>query len=54
VIDTIGNRIEEVILPIPKSEVLRKSISDAISALISSRVAAREKISELTRTIVPE
>lgn len=54
VIDTIGNRIEEVILPIPKSEALRKSISEAISALIASRVAAREKISELTRGIVPE
>lgn len=54
VIDTIGNRIEEVILPIPKSEALRKSISDAISSLIFSRVAAREMISELTRAIVPE
>lgn len=54
VIDTIGNRIEEVVLPIPKSEALRKTISDAIAGLVSSRMAAREKISELTRAIVPE
>jgi restriction endonuclease S subunit len=53
VIDTIGNRIEEVILPIPKSDVLRKSISNAISDLISSRVEAREKISALTKSVVP-
>lgn len=54
VIDTIGNRIEEVVLPIPKSESLRKAISGAVSSVIASRMEARETISSLTRLIIPE
>ena len=54
VIDTIGHRINEVILPIPKSEALRKTISDSVASVIASRMEARETISTLTRLIVPE
>jgi len=54
VIDTIGNRIEEVILPIPKSPELRKSISDAIRGVVESRVWARDTISRLSIEIAPE
>lgn len=48
VIDTIGNRINEVIIPIPKSAEIRKSISNAIKDVIDSRIKARESISELS------
>ncbi|MFN5515591.1 MAG: hypothetical protein ACK5CA_12850 [Cyanobacteriota bacterium] len=44
VIDTIGNRIEEVVLPIPKSPELRKAISDDIKAMVDSRINARTLI----------
>lgn len=54
VIDTLGNRIEEVVLPIPKDAKLRKTISDGVSQVIHSRVAARDTISRLTREIARE
>ena len=54
VIDTLGNRIEEVILPIPKDAKLRKAISNAVRQVVQSRVKARDVISQLTREIAPE
>ena len=48
VIDTIGNRIDEVIIPIPRSAEIRKSISNAIKDVIHSRIKARESISDLS------
>lgn len=54
VIDTLGNRIEEVILPIPKSAKLRQAISDAVKQVILSRVKARDTISRLTQEIAPD
>lgn len=47
VIDTIGNRIDEVVLPIPKSAKTRRAISDAVRAVIGSRIDARRAISDL-------
>ncbi len=47
VIDTIGNRIDEVMLPIPKEPSVRKAISDAIRAMINSRIDARRAITNL-------
>lgn len=51
VIDTIGNRIDEVVIPIPKSAEIRKSISNAIKDVIDSRIKARVSISELSNKI---
>jgi len=48
VIDTIGNRIEEVILPIPRSPTVRQAISDAVRHVIQSRITARHQISNLS------
>jgi len=53
VIDTIGKRIEEVILPIPKSDELRKKISDSIEHLVKERVDARMEISRMSNAILP-
>lgn len=44
VIDTLGNRIDEVLIPIPRSEKLRTEISEAIRLVISTRVTARNQI----------
>lgn len=53
VIDTLGRRIEEVILPIPKSPALRSAISDAVRQVVQSRVKARIAISRLVSEIAP-
>lgn len=54
VIDTLGNRIEEVVLPIPKSPELRKAISDAVRGVVESRVWARDTITRLASAIAPD
>lgn len=54
VIDTLGNRLDEVVLPIPKSARLRRSISDAVQQVVVSRITARDAISTLTREIAPD
>lgn len=51
VIDTLGNRIEEVVLPIPKSPELRKAISDAVRGTVQTRVWARDAITKLASAI---
>jgi restriction endonuclease S subunit len=51
VIDTLGNRIEEVIVPIPRSAALRQSISAAVREVVQSRVRARDTISMLASAI---
>jgi len=53
VIDTLGNRIEEVVLPIPRASALRKTISDAVKQVIQSRMQARVTISSLAMEIAP-
>lgn len=47
VIDTIGNRIDEIVLPVPKSPIVRNAISDAVKAVIDSRINARLAITQL-------
>jgi hypothetical protein len=47
VIDTLGNRIDEIILPIPKASGTRRAISSAIRNMIESRIGARHAIASL-------
>jgi restriction endonuclease S subunit len=54
VIDTLGNRIEEVVLPIPKAPALKNAISDAVRQVIQSRMKARVTISRLAMEIAPD
>lgn len=44
VIDTIGNRLTEVILPVPKDEELRNSISQYVRKLLIERVMAKSDL----------
>ena len=51
VIDTIGQRLREVVLPIPKSRSLREDIANAIRQVIHSRVNARRSIGMLAKQL---
>ncbi len=51
VIDTIGNRIDEIYIPIPKEKKIRDAISNAVKAIIFSRIQSRDDISRLSTLI---
>lgn len=44
VIDTIGKRLNEVLLPIPKSDQMKKIISQQVEDIVQKRIEARENI----------
>jgi hypothetical protein len=52
VIDTIGKRLSEIIIPLPKSEIIRNQISDYIKNIVLSRIEARKSISILAQEIM--
>ena len=54
VIDTIGQRLKEVVLPVPHSQFLRDEITQAIRGIVYSRVKARQQISVLSKLIESE
>ena len=54
VIDTIGNRIDEVILPIPKSAETRSAISEIVKKTITTRITERLNISLFSKKIMGE
>lgn len=49
VIDTLGNRINEIQLPVPNDHLMRKAIGKAVKANITERINARHQISSLAR-----
>lgn len=51
VIDTLGNRIDEVVLPIPKSKALRTAISESVRQVTETRICARDQIVEISHTL---
>ncbi len=51
VIDTLGQRLKEVVIPIPKSSELRTSISSRIRTIVNNRVEGRNTICELAQEI---
>ena len=52
VIDTLGNRIGEVFIPIPKDRNLKKHISSIIESVIAERISARSTISSISRDLI--
>ena len=46
-IATIGNRVMDIILPIPKEHMKRKEISDCIKEIINKKIEIRKKIYNL-------
>lgn len=51
VIDTIGNRLVEVLLPIPKDRGLRKMIGESFMALLERRNSLRGELRQLVSTM---
>ena len=54
VIDTLGQRLKEIVLPIPRSRSLREEITQAIREVVRGRVKARQRISILSKMIESE
>lgn len=52
VIDTLGQRLREVTLPLPHSVELRHSISVQIRHIIENRIEARDCVSNLSRQLI--
>jgi hypothetical protein len=52
VIDTLGRRLTEVIIPIPKDEEVRREISNRVKQIINSRINAREEMVRLSEEIL--
>ncbi|XOK62058.1 hypothetical protein ACJ7K1_02680 [Paenibacillus elgii] len=52
VIDTIGNRIDEVVVPIPRDPLTKKMISTFIRGIIEKRIHSREQISALAKHVI--
>lgn len=52
VIDTLGRRLNEVVIPIPKSEAVREEISNRVKQIVERRITAREEIVLLSEEII--
>jgi hypothetical protein len=50
VIDTLGKRITEVVIPIPKNQAVREGISEIIRKTIDSRIQARNLVKSLSNS----
>lgn len=53
IIDTLGSRINELVLPIPKDEAEVKRITEETRDVILTRAKAREKVRSITQSITP-
>lgn len=52
VIDTLGQRLKEVVIPIPNSPELRASISAEVKKIVNNRIEARDTILMLANKMV--
>ena len=53
IIDTLGERIHELLLPIPKEQVLKQQIIDKVSKIVSFKKQAKDLTREVVSGIVP-
>ena len=53
VIDTLGLRYREVILPVPNSIAVRTALADAVEQTVQSRIEARQTIRRLSDELAP-
>lgn len=53
IIDTLGERIHELLLPIPKDEQKRKWIIDKVSTIISYKKRAKDMTRKVVSSVVP-
>lgn len=52
VIDTLGQRFREVVLPIPKNKEVKQAITQRIQAIVLNRIEARDRITELSQELL--
>lgn len=52
IIDSLGDRINEIVLPIPKDTLLRRKISAMVEKTVNERVEARELARKATEAVV--
>ncbi len=52
VIDTLGRRFEEVVLPVPKSKDTREKIEEVVKAVVNNRIKARDEMLSLASLII--
>jgi len=52
VIDTIGKRLFEIVLPIPKSEEVKQQISENVENIVRTRINARLEMSRLVHDVM--
>jgi len=52
IIDSLGNRINEIVLPIPKDKKLHKEITTMVEKTIKERVEARELARKATEAVI--
>lgn len=53
IIDTLGERIHELLLPIPKDEQERKSIIDKVKTIINYKKKAKDMTRKVVSSVVP-
>jgi type I restriction enzyme M protein len=53
IIDSLGERINELVLPIPKSKELRQEITEMVTTAINARVEARELAKRARLAVAP-
>ena len=52
VIDTLGQRLKEVVIPIPNSVEIKEQIAEKVKLIIQNRISAREIITQLSDEII--
>jgi type I restriction enzyme M protein len=52
IIDSIGDRINEIIIPVPKSEEHQRNITEMVKNAIESRIIARELTRKARQSII--
>lgn len=53
IIDTLGERIHELQLPIPKEQILKQQIIDKVSKIVSFKKQAKDLTREVVSGIIP-
>ncbi|MEG0836149.1 MAG: hypothetical protein RR413_11975 [Christensenellaceae bacterium] len=54
VIDTLGQRLKEVVLPIPTSLEIKTQIAEKVHSIVHNRIEAREIITQLSNDIIAQ
>ena len=54
IIDSLGDRIREIVLPVPRDPSLRRRVTDMVRKGIAERIEARELARQAVREVAAE